>query len=41
MSGSSCRTIACCAAAGGCSPNDLVHVQVLLGDIDDYSAIND
>jgi 2-iminobutanoate/2-iminopropanoate deaminase len=29
------------AAAGGCSPDDLLYVQVLLGDIGNYGDIND
>jgi 2-iminobutanoate/2-iminopropanoate deaminase len=33
--------IAAIAAAGGCSPDDLLYVQVVLGDIGNYSDIND
>ena len=29
------------AAAGGCSPADFLYVQVVLGDIGDYSGVNE
>jgi 2-iminobutanoate/2-iminopropanoate deaminase len=29
------------AAAAGCTPDDFLYVQVLLGDIGDYAGIND
>ena len=33
--------IAAIAAAGGCTADDLLYVQVVLGDIGNYSDIND
>src|SRR6266581_7874725 len=34
-------SIVAIAAAAGCSPDDLLYVQVLLGDIGNYGDIND